>query len=273
MKKFAAGAALALALAGCSGARDHYLRDAEAIAKAGDLAPQLLRSRGMTILGFERAGPPGGLLTVYIEGDGRAWVNPWQPSTDPTPTDPLALRLAASDPSRPLLYLARPCQFVTFAGCADRLWTSGRMSPEVVAVYQQLLDDALHRAGSAKLALVGYSGGGALAALLAERRHDVAWLVTVAGNLDLAAWARLRNLAPLSDSLDPADDAAAIEGLTQVHFAGGDDDVVPPAVAKSFLRRFRRGTGARLIVVPHFDHGCCWAAAWPQLFGELRLPR
>jgi pimeloyl-ACP methyl ester carboxylesterase len=273
VKTFAAGVALALTLAGCAAARDQHLGDAEAIADAGHLAPQLLRSGSMTILGFERAGPPGGLLTVYIEGDGRAWINPWQPSTDPTPSDAVGLRLAAGDPSRPLLYLARPCQFVTFAGCADRLWTSERMSPEIVSVYQQLLDDALNQTGSTKLALIGYSGGGALAALLAERRRDVAWLVTVAADLDLAEWTRLRKLAPLSGSLDPADDEAAIAGLPQVHFAGGDDDVVPPAVAQSFLRRLRGVGAARLVIVPHFDHGCCWVASWPQLMGELRLPR
>jgi pimeloyl-ACP methyl ester carboxylesterase len=274
VKRFAVGAAVvALALVGCAGARDHDLADARAIAAAGGLVPERLESRGMTVLGFERAGPPGGVLTIYIEGDGRAWLNPWQPSTDPTPTDPIALRLAVGDPSRPLLYLARPCQFETFAGCAQPLWTNGRLSPEVVAVYQQLLDGALHRTGSTRLALIGYSGGGALAALLAERRRDVAWLVTVAGDLDLAAWTRLRRLAPLSGSLDPADDVMAIEALPQVHFTGADDEVVPAAVAESFLRRFRAGNAARLIVVPHFDHGCCWAASWPQLLRELRLPR
>jgi len=269
VKSLAAGIALALTLTGCGGVRDHQLSEAQAIAAVGGLAPQLLNARGMTVLGFERAGPPGGVLTVYIEGDGRAWLNPWQPSTNPTPTDPVGLRLAVTDPSRPLLYLARPCQFVTFPGCADRLWTNERLSPEIVAVYQQLLDDALQRTRSTKLALIGYSGGGALAALLAERRHDLVWLVTVAADLDLAAWTRLRKLAPLSGSLDPADDAAAIEKLPQVHFAGGDDDVVPSAVLQSFLQRFREGNAARLIVVPRFDHGCCWTASWPQLLGDL----
>lgn len=273
MKRLAAGVALALALAGCAGARDQQLREAQVIAGPGGLAQELLHARGMTVLGFERAGSPGGVLTVYIEGDGRAWLNPWQPSTDPTPTDPVGLRLAVSDPSRPLLYLARPCQFVAFSGCTARLWTSGRLSPEIVAVYQQLLDDALRRTGSTKLALVGYSGGGALAALLAERRHDVAGLATVAADLDLEAWTRLRDLAPLSGSLDPADDAAAIEGLPQVHFAGGADAVVPPAVVQSFLRRFRQQGAARLIVVSHFDHDCCWVTSWPQLLRELPLSR
>jgi pimeloyl-ACP methyl ester carboxylesterase len=264
--------ALALMLAGCAGGRDQRLSEAQAIAGAGGLVPRWLHARGMTILGFERAGPPGGVLTVYLEGDGRAWLNPWQPSTDPTPTDPVGLRLAAGDGSRPVLYLARPCQFTTSAGCGARLWTSERLSPEIVAIYQQLLDDVLHRTGSTKLALIGYSGGGALATLLAERRHDVALLVTVAADLDLEEWTRLRQLAPLSGSLDPADDAAAIDRLRQVHFAGADDDVVPAGVAQAFLRRLGKGSDARLVVVPHFDHGCCWAASWPQLLREMQHP-
>ena len=48
---------------------------------------------------------------VYIEGDGYAWATTTDPSDDPTPINPLALRLAAVDDAPNVLYLARPCQF------------------------------------------------------------------------------------------------------------------------------------------------------------------
>lgn len=271
MKRLIAG--LAIALTCCTGAREFHLQDAEAIAKSGGLSPYLLQSRGLSILSFERAGPEKGVLTVYIEGDGRAWTNPWQRSTDPTPTDPIGLRLAAADPARPLIYLARPCQYEMDAGCDNRLWTNARLSPKIVDTFQQLLDDALRRTHSERLALVGYSGGGALATLIAERRHDVAWLVTVAADLDLAAWVRLNDIEPLSQSLDPANDAVAIQQLPQVHFVGADDRVVPPEVAQSFLRHVSPLGPARIVVVPGFDHTCCWADAWPRLLGELGFRR
>lgn len=54
----------------------------------------------------------GDVLRVYIEGDGHAWQSRTRPSADPTPHNPVGLRLALADPSpAPLLYLARPCQY------------------------------------------------------------------------------------------------------------------------------------------------------------------
>lgn len=44
-------------------------------------------------------------LTIHIEGDGLAWINSSTPSSDPTPTNPLALRLALLD-TAPSVYLA-----------------------------------------------------------------------------------------------------------------------------------------------------------------------
>lgn len=264
---------VAVALAGCAGIRDVRLREATAIAGAAGLAPYVLEADGFRILAFAADGPRGGTLTVYLEGDGRAWVNPWQPSTDPTPSDPTGLRLAVADPARPLLYLARPCQFVGTQGCDASLWTGARLSPRVIAAYQSLLDAALRRTGSGRLGLVGYSGGGALATVIAEHRRDVAWLVTVAADLDLAEWARLEQLAPLAGSLDPAEHVDSIARLPQIHFAGADDAVVPPAVAQSFLRRMPAANAARLVVMPGFDHDCCWVDAWPRLVGELEVRR
>ena len=266
-------AAFVLALAGCSGARELHIDEATAIGRAGGLKPLLLQARGFNVLGFERPGRRQATLTVYIEGDGRAWVNPWQPSTDPTPADPIGLRLAAADPATPLLYLARPCQYLASDACQKRLWTSARLSAEVVQLFQQLIDDAMRRTGSERVGLIGYSGGGALAALIAERRRDVAWLVTVAADLDLSEWVRLQSIEPLSDSIDPADSAAAIKELWQSHFVGADDRVVPPAVVEAFVRRMSRPDAARVIVEPGFDHECCWPAAWPRLIGQLGLKR
>jgi dienelactone hydrolase len=254
-----------LILACCSSSREARLNEAEAIARPAELQPHLWRAGRYAVFGFERSGPKRRVLVVYIEGDGHAWINPWQPSTDPTPSDPIALRLAAADPARPLIYLARPCQYVAAPSCRSPLWTSERLSPAVVETYQQVIDEARSSADSDSIGLVGYSGGGALATLIAERRRDVAWLITVAANLDLAEWVRLRDVEPLSGSLDPAANADAIERLPQIHFAGGIDPVVPPTVAKSFFARFSPSPAARLIVLPEFDHECCWVAAWPQL--------
>ena len=91
----------------------------------------------------------GDVLRVYIEGDGHAWQSRTRPSADPTPHNPVGLRLALADPSpAPLLYLARPCQYArgeVLRHCATRYWTSARLSEEVISS----LDAAVSAANSA----------------------------------------------------------------------------------------------------------------------------
>lgn len=78
--------------------------------------------------------------------------------------------------------------------------------------------------------LIGYSGGGVLAALIAARRTDVRRIVTVAANLDLAVWTRTLGVDAMRNSLDPAREADRIEAIPQYHLAGASDEAVPPSV-------------------------------------------
>ncbi|MBV8804174.1 MAG: hypothetical protein JO042_03985, partial [Sinobacteraceae bacterium] len=52
----------------------------------------------------EGRGGASGVLHVYIEGDGRPFLGPTTVAFDPTPRDPLMLRLMALDPA-PSVYL------------------------------------------------------------------------------------------------------------------------------------------------------------------------
>ncbi|WP_155976381.1 alpha/beta fold hydrolase [Novispirillum itersonii] len=206
-------------------------------------------------------------LTVYLEGDGRAFSGASTPSADPTPATPVALRMALLNPT-PAAWVARPCQYTdsaTAKGCAVAYWTSHRYAPEIIESIGRVVDDLKQRTGAQKVVLVGYSGGGAVAALLAARRTDVTGFVTVAANLDLGYWTRADNLAPLSGSLDPVDDAQRLRGIPQIHFVGGQDDVVPPAVVRSYLSKLGSPSNARLVEKADYDHQCCWIDGWSEL--------
>jgi pimeloyl-ACP methyl ester carboxylesterase len=113
--------------------------------------------------------------------------------------------------------------------------------------------------------LFGYSGGGALAVLVAAKRNDVIRVVTIAGNLDHAAWTRAHGDAPLTGSLNPAEAADRISRIRQIHFIGRDDEIVPPAIAASYLGRVADRSNISVIEVPGADHTCCWAEKWPAL--------
>ena len=218
------------------------------------------------------------VLTVYIEGDGLAYAAPGRRAMDPTPTDPLALRLALHHPGGgAVAWMARPCHYGAHARhCHSDYWSIARYAPDVIESAGIALDRLkADTDGASRLILVGYSGGGALAALLAERRDDVAALVTVAANLDLGAWVKRHALTPLARSLDPADDAARLSRMPQVHFVGARDRNVSEDIARAFAARMAPDTPVTITLVPGQDHGCCWAEQWPGLVADaaaLRIP-
>ncbi|MCV0441360.1 MAG: alpha/beta hydrolase [Hydrogenophaga sp.] len=219
-------------------------------------------------------------LTVYIEGDGLAWLDRHTPSFAPTPVDPLGFRLAVADMGAGVVYIARPCQYTfgpSFKGCQQKYWGSHRFAPEVIESMNDAVEQLRRRYGASELVLVGYSGGAAVAALLATRRSDVAALVTVAGTLDTDLWARTQRVSPLQASLNPKDVASRLASLPQWHFVGQKDLVVPGSVLTSFLMgasgQDREPTRSPVIqVMPGFDHQCCWAAAWPELSRRFAGP-
>lgn len=215
---------------------------------------------------------PDETLAVYVEGDGLAWLTPALPSSDPTPSDPLALRLALAQPEGNAAYLARPCQYIDAqaTGCPPRYWTGQRFAPELIAAAGLAVDALKQRFAAHRLTLVGYSGGGAVAALLAARRRDVERLVTVAGNLDHRSWTAHHRLSPLHGSLNAIDERAGLSALLQTHFVGGRDRVVPPALASAWGPELLGPQAHNLRILQDYDHRCCWAEKWAELWQRVR---
>lgn len=204
-------------------------------------------------------------LHVYIEGDGRPWVTPRSMATDPTPRSPLLPQLMAMD-AAPALYLGRPCYFATQdSPCQDpRWWTSHRYAQEVVDSLQNALSTYAARYES--LVLIGHSGGGTLAYLMAAQRSDVDLLVTLSANLNVELWTAEHGYSPLTGSLNPAQLPPLDTALIQRHYRGAQDDRVSRTMITSVLDG---QTNARYIELDAFDHTCCWATMWPQLLNEI----
>ena len=264
---------LMLILPGCATvpAPSTATEDARALANSAGFSPLPLTGAGMPLAAWAKNGP-GTELVVYIEGDGLAWTDRRTPSPDPTPRDPLVLRLAGLDPAPKMLYLARPCQYQPgmAQSCDPVLWTSARYGLPTVLALSQALDQAKTALGATRLHLVGYSGGGALAVLLAARRSDVADILTVAANLDTAAWTSHHNISPLSGSLNPADSAQAVAAIPQTHVAGTKDAVVPPFLCRRFVARMPQPSQARCLEIDGLDHRHGLEARWPDILASHR---
>ncbi len=209
------------------------------------------------------------ILTIYIEGDGLAWLSEDRPSDNPTPMVPTALNMAVHDQkNKPVAYLARPCQFVaekSWGQCRQDYWTNLRFSPAVILAMNHAVDYLKRYYHAQKIQLIGYSGGGTVAALLAARRQDVIKLITAAAILDIDYWVRQENLTPLSGSLNPADAWKKLSSIHQTHWVGGKDKVVSKEVAFAFAQRFPASEKPTVNVIPDFNHTCCWARDWMSL--------
>ena len=208
---------------------------------------------------------------MYIEGDGQAYRDRQSPSDDPTPSDPVGLRLAAREPGGKALYLARPGQYLSrevLARLDPTLWTTQRYAPSTIACLSAALDAAKAVYGAETLRLVGYSGGGALAVLLAARRADVVELVTLAANLDLAAWSELHGLALPPRWQNPADVAPAVAHIPQTHITGSNDANTLPWLCRRFLARMGNTSRARCLVLDGADHHHGLVEAWPGVVAD-----
>ena len=244
---------------------------------ADDLAAQhawvdlVIESEGYFLQTYRRKlSLASGHLVVYLEGDGLAWYSSTNPSSDPTPLDPVALKMAINHPGQQAAaYVARPCQYVWAQRCQMSDWTGGRFSKSIIESTDQVIDALKRSSGATRLVLVGYSGGAAVAALVASQRQDVDALVTVAGNLDTNAWVRHHRISPLVGSMNPLDQASKLKEMIQIHFLGANDEVIPSTLVKNFTRS---PVNSRLIHVSTqtgFDHACCWAQNWPLLWREV----
>ena len=267
---------LFIALVGCTHApsspKDRR-ENADQLATAANWERQTLATEPFALVAYSpKNRQKTHVLTVYIEGDGLAWISRSQASSDPTPQRPLGLELALNHHTGVAVYLARPCQYVqgfNTHNCNKTYWTTGRFSSEVIAASQQAINKLKQQFDAKQLQLIGYSGGGAIAALVAAQRKDVISLITVAGNLDHMAWTKEHRITPLNNSLNPADVWQSLKDIPQVHFVGGQDRIVGKNIVESYRSRFPNNKKPVLRVISSFDHYCCWVQQWSKLLDSV----
>ena len=213
---------------------------------------------------FSKSGDSSSGLRVYFGSDGTPWVGNKTVARDPTPQRPLTLDLMTRDPG-PAVYVGRPCYHGKMRNCGPHLWTSGRFSESVLASMTEATRTIIAGYPGLEVTLIGYSGGGVLALLVAERLPGVARVVTLAANLDTDNWADRHGYLPLSSSINPADHLSWRQELIQLHLSGTRDENV---TADDHERLRRKHHAATFKQVADFSHSCCWVEHWPRLLEE-----
>lgn len=244
-----------LGIAGCTSSTQRLYADGA----RGDRVASIIETPAFPIQVVLPKHSEPGRLRVYLEGDGKAWATRSQPSIDPTPAVALIARLAADDPE-PAAYVARPCQYVMNDRCSFRVWTDRRFSLEAIDSVSYALDQVKFRTGATQLELVGYSGGGTVALLLAARRSDVISVQTLAGNLTPGAWVQFHRLSPLSGALEPSTFAERLRSIPQRHLVGQFDQVVTPSLAKIYREAVKPSCVEMAVVGASHSEG--WGTAW-----------
>jgi dienelactone hydrolase len=208
-------------------------------------------------------------LWVFLEGDGQPWLDGGRRiARDPSPKIPLAFDLFKNS-SVPRAYLGRPCYFshAQDVGCNPSLWTSARYGEAAVASMASALKKLVRENSTHRVILLGYSGGGALAYLVAPRVPAVSAVVTISGNLDIDAWTREHHFVSLSESDNPATVSALDRRITQIVIVGGRDVNVPRSSIREFLDRQQP---QEVWFYDDQDHACCWRRDWPSILNRIR---
>lgn len=214
----------------------------------------------------------GKKLHVYFDGDGSPWGRDGSlVNDDPTPRHYLVLQLMSLD-SKPAILIGRPCYhgFNHDARCHPLLWTHARYSEEVVSSISKALQFILKANSVSEVVLIGYSGGGTLAQLLAEKIPQTRAVITLAGNLDLAAWVRWHEYSPLEGSLNPAEKPPLPKHILQIHYVGRSDRNIPPLLTERYLAYKDRG---EMRVLEGVDHYNGWLMHWPSILADLDMQR
>lgn len=208
------------------------------------------------------------ILHVYLGGDGSPWFQGRYITDDPTPLNPVMLKLMKMDNS-PSIYLGRPCYHQTrmSVNCDKSLWTNKRYSLIVVDTMEVALKKYTQKYNYKEIKLFGFSGGGTLAMLLAARLQKVSTVVTLAGNINTDAWTAFHGYLPLIGSLNPSKQPSLPSSIRQFHMAALVDKNVP---ANMIQLEAGRQNNATFIPLRNANHHCCWGTIWRQMLVNIQ---
>jgi len=207
-----------------------------------DFQHEIIKTKHFQIATWQRISDSNADVHIYIEGDGNSFDAYGRPTSNPTPKNTMFRELVARDKSSNVVYIARPCQFVSDDVCNIHDWTDARFSANVIDSISYAIKKI---AKNRPVVLIGYSGGALVSGLVISRNSDIKirrW-ITIAGVLNHADWTRYFGDEPLYNSLN----MNKLPRVSQNHYIMQDDAVVPNELSRNWL-------GDNYVVVPNATH-------------------
>lgn len=242
-----------------------YGTDPASIGELYNFKKILVKGGNFWITTYQKITDPDMPYVFYVEGDGAAFNGKYRVSHNPTPRNQMILNLAAMDKRPNVVYVARPCQYTPMnlnPTCTNQYWTGKRLSDDSVQALNEAIN-SINRNG--KFSIIGYSGGGGIAVLIAARNSNVKDIITIAGNLDIQSFTTFHNVTPMIGSLNPIDYANQVRDIPQLHLSGGKDKVVPPFIADKFVQEASSICVKQQIFV-EATHRDGWKKIWEYIY-------
>jgi hypothetical protein len=259
---------LLLILSSCTPSVNQRISDADRILINSPFKKVLVRSGNFVLTTYQKISDIDSPYIFYIDGDGFVRRNIETISENPTPINPIVIRLASLDPRNNIIYLARPCQYTDLSLNSlcrnNKYWTESRMSEEIVEVITNAIKQI---ANNHQISLVGFSGGGGIAILVSPRLKNIKDITTIAGNLDIAEFCKFHNYPAIKDSLNPIDFIGQVRNIPQLHISGGKDKVVPEIITDKFVKA-SNSKCVKKMSIESATHGKGWDLIWTELIKQ-----
>lgn len=244
------------------------IHSADKLASKNDFVKDTVKGGDFLLTIYKKISDPTESYVIYIEGDGyisngRYWI-----SDNPTPRSPMLLELATMDRRPNVVYIARPCQYTPMSNnpkCDYPYWLDKRMSEEVI---KSVNDAIIQITNGNSVDLVGFSGGGGVATLVAVENDQINSILTIAANLDHVAFNKYNQSRPMIGSLNPIDYAEVINDIPQLHVSGAEDARVPPFIADNFVKASKNDKCVKNLIIPKVTHSKGWNNVWRDILAK-----
>ncbi|MGI4775957.1 MAG: alpha/beta hydrolase family protein [Janthinobacterium lividum] len=263
----------------CTPSLKDKVESAKNFSRKNGFVEGLVRGNEFLLTTYQKITDKQSPFVFYIESDGSVYDKYGALSKDPTPKDQLLLKLACLDNRPNVVYIARPCQYTPpelNPKCSSPIyWTGRRMSEEVVSSINEVIKTINPKK---PFSLVGYSGGGGIAVMLAARNEHTRDVLTIAGNLDIVSFNKYHDerimsklLNPqdhvgltMDGSLNPVDYAQNIRKIPQLHLSGAGDKIVPSIITLKYIEA-SNSTCVHQKIIPEASHDLGWKKIWPEI--------
>jgi hypothetical protein len=255
---------ICIILSSCAKSPAVRIIDADFVGRSNHFTKRLVKGGDFWLTTYQRISNKSLPYVFYIEGDGYAFSSKYSISENPTPSSPMLLKLAALDDRPNVVYIARPCQYTPISynpTCNQSYWTDKRMSKKMVDSINEVIETLNH---DTPFNLVGFSGGGGIAVLIAAQNNNVKDIITLSGNLDHVSFNKFHNARPMIGSLNPIDYAARIAKIPQLHVSGGKDNITPPFIADKYVKA-SNSTCVHQAIFDHARHQKGWEEVWKYI--------